>query len=50
MARSFDFIVISKCVVDLFLEYSKVQTELNVGYYFAILKENHFLKDKIWMM
>jgi len=46
--QSFDFIIISKCVVDLFfLEHSKVQTELNVGYYFAILKENHFLTDKI---
>lgn len=47
--QSFDFIITSKCVVDLFLECFKVQTEINVGYYFAILKENHFLEGKIWM-
>lgn len=45
--QTFDFILISKCAVDLFLECSEVQTELNVEYYLAILKENHFLKDKI---
>lgn len=45
--QGFDLIIISKCFVDLFLECSRVQTELNVGYYFVILKENHFLKDKI---
>lgn len=45
--QSFDLIIISKCGVDLFLECSKVQTKLKVGYYFVIFKENHFLKDKI---
>lgn len=40
--QSFDFIVNSKCVVDLFVKYSRVQTELKVGCYFTIAKENHF--------